>query len=76
MDVVLVRADFVGPGPLVKVAGGVEVVEAAVPEDGAGVDACEEAGGEGQELHGGGGMAREEGRMVFSKSNLRGPEVL
>lgn len=39
VDVVLVRADFVGPGPVVEVARGGEVVEAAIPEDGAGVDA-------------------------------------
>lgn len=35
MDIVLVGTDLVGPGPFVEVGGGGELVEAAVPEDGA-----------------------------------------
>ena len=38
MDVVLVGSDFVAPGPIVEIGRRGEVVEAAVPEDGPGLD--------------------------------------
>lgn len=52
VDVVLVGADLVGPGPFVEVGGGGEVVEAAVPEEG-GVGGGErrQGGEEGSCLH-------------------------
>lgn len=41
MDVVLVRADLVGPAPFLEVGGGREIVEAAIPEDLSGSQADE-----------------------------------
>lgn len=54
VDVPLVGADLVGPGPVVELGRGGEVVEAAVPEDGGVGDGREEGREGGGELHRGG----------------------
>lgn len=57
VDVVLVRADLAAPRPLAEVGGGGEVVEAAIPENGAGGDGqgLGHETREKRELHGGSG---------------------
>lgn len=72
VDVVLVGADLVAPRPLVQVGRGGEVVEAAIPENGASRDgqSLGQEASKNRELHRGGGDGGDGGLVVVEDKIL------